>query len=75
MIISEEELLKRKIVLKRLLDIFSGMDGGIDFITLRTFVEECPGDAITRVMTNMGSLLDIAQVALGYTEKDIPERL
>lgn len=72
---TEQELKERKLVMLRLLNIFSGMDGGIDFIQLRTFVEEAEGEAITRILKHMGLLLDAANVATEYKLEDLPERV
>lgn len=72
---TEQELKERKLVMLRLLNIFSGMDGGIDFIQLRTFVEEVEGEAITRILKHMGLLLDAANVATQYKLEDLPERV
>lgn len=72
---SEQELLDRKLVMLRLLNIFSGMDGGGDFVTLRSFVESCEGEAITKIMRHMGALLDVAEVATEYTVDDLPTRV
>lgn len=72
---TEQELNERKLVMLRLLNIFSGMDGGIDFVTLRGFVEGAEGEAITRILTHMGKLLDVAGVATQYTIEDLPRRV
>ncbi|CCI88488.1 hypothetical protein BN79_073 [Yersinia phage phiR2-01] len=72
---TEQELNERKLVMLRLLNIFSGMDGGIDFITLRTFVEEAEGEAITKILKHMSLLLDAANVATEYTVEDLPRRI
>lgn len=72
---SEQELLERKLVMLRLLNIFSGMDGGGDFVNLRTFVETCEGESVTKIMKHMGLLLDVAEVATEYTLEDIPGRV
>lgn len=64
---TEQELNERKLVMLRLLNIFSGMDGGGDFLRLKAFTETAEGDAISRVIRNMGSLLDVAGVATQYT--------
>ncbi len=63
---TEQELNERKLVMLRLLNIFSGMDGG-DFLRLKVFTETAEGDAISRVIRNMGRLLDVAGVATQYT--------
>lgn len=70
---SEQELLDRQLVMLRLLNVFSGMDGGGDFVHLRTFVETCKGDAVTKIMRHMGALLDAANVATEYTIDDLPK--
>lgn len=70
---TKEEFITRQIVMKRLLDIFSGMDGGCSFMDLRTFIERAEGDAITRVLRNMNALLDVAGVATDVTIDDLPE--
>lgn len=70
---TKEEFITRQIVMKRLLDIFSGMDGGCSFMDLRTFIERAEGDAITRVLRNMNALLDVASVATDVTIDDLPE--
>lgn len=70
---TKEEFITRQVTMKRLLDIFSGMDGGCSFMDLRTFVEHCEGEAITRILANMGKLLDVAEVATDVTIDDLPE--
>lgn len=70
---TKEEFITRQITMKRLLDIFGGKDGGCSFIELRAFVEHCEGEAITRILSHMGKLLDVADVATNITEDDLPE--
>ncbi|EJB4242353.1 hypothetical protein MT068_001437 [Salmonella enterica] len=70
---TKEEYLARHITMKRLLDIFGGMDGGCSFIDLRSFVDTAEGEAISRVLRNMGALLDVANVATDITINDLPE--
>lgn len=72
---TEQELNERKLVMLRLLNIFSGMDGGIDFVHLRSFVEEAEGESITKILKHMGLLLDAANVATEYKLEDLPERV
>ncbi|WCX68762.1 hypothetical protein [Salmonella phage GSW6] len=70
---TKEEYLARHITMKRLLDIFGGMDGGISFMDLRSFVDTAEGEAISKVLSNMGVLLDVANVATNITIDDLPE--
>lgn len=70
---TKEEFLTRQLVMKRLLDIFSGKDGGCSFVELRSFVEHCEGEAITRILAHMGKLLDVAEIATDVTINDLPE--
>ncbi|QFR57669.1 hypothetical protein CPT_Slocum_102 [Serratia phage Slocum] len=67
------EFIKRQLVIKRLLNVFSGMDGGGDFMALRGLVDSGEGETITRVLTHMGALLDVAEAALDVTFDDLPE--
>ncbi|EAT0097299.1 hypothetical protein EK546_09130 [Salmonella enterica] len=70
---TKEEFITRQLTMKRLLDIFGGMDGGCSFMDLRTFVEHCEGEAITRILAHMGKLLDVAEVATDVTIDDLPD--
>lgn len=70
---TKEEFLARQLTMKRVLNIFSGMDGGCSYMDLRTFVEHCEGEAITRILANMGKLLDVAEVATDITINDLPD--
>ncbi|EJT0117301.1 hypothetical protein NVX19_003558 [Salmonella enterica] len=70
---TKEEYLARHITIKRLLDIFGGMDGGCSFVDLRSFVDTAEGEAISKILRNMGVLLDVANVATDITIDDLPE--
>lgn len=70
---TKEEFITRQLTMKRLLDIFSGMDGGCSYVDLRDFVEHCEGEAITRILSHMGKLLDVAGVATDITINNLPD--
>lgn len=70
---TKEEFITRQLTMKRLLDIFGAADGGYNYVSLRTFVEHCEGEAITRILAHMGKLLDVAEVATDVTMDDLPD--
>lgn len=69
-----QEHIQRQVVMTRLLNTFSAMDGGLAYMTLREFAENAEGEAISRTFSFMGLLLDVAGIpSVGLDE--LPARM